>query len=250
MKVEIIPEQIIWEYVSQRLLGKDEGGFTHRRYFSYLPDTVEISEEFLGLWKKNVGVAVKRALVETFGLKPFLTLERDQGRWISVTDQPFWQDLLLAFSKRAIDRIWDHLLSLSREIEINWGIATPADALLLCILDEKRLERYSFQWLFKNSAHWVIPAYVLEKRSFHNPDNLPWHVYFENPLETPLPLRLILIEATARFFEAGAQGVLRFIEDRLHGTSSYSKSIRPGVRFSFKDRGELLQCLENQFSRH
>lgn len=244
MIIQVFPEDILWEYVSYALGAREDGVLSHQKYFGQLPREIHFSEEFLERWKKNVTVAVRKKLVEWLGLQTFLVLEADQTRRVSVVDALFWQNLDLSFSRSGVLRLWESLLARVQELPPEWLQVTPADALLLGILDARHFDRYSFDWLMAKKAPWVVTVAFLRNREFRNPATLPWLRYFEKPAAVPLPLREVLIEETAAFFRALCRAVQIGIQNGFAPGFQASAQERR-VRFTFSAFEEVMPMFQN-----
>ncbi len=246
--VQVVPETIIWEHVAFRLGQRQSSELSHRKYFPKLPEKIFLSSDFLDVWTRNVTVAIRKKIVDDFGLRTFLLTENDQTVRRSVLDTEFWKEVQLSFSPRAVDRIWEDTVGRVSGKKPSWRDVTPGDALFLCILDKKLYETYSFEWLVGNNAEWIVSALFLSTRTFENPANLPWAIYFHQYKRIPLPLREVLIERTAAFFKALAEGVLRFVDAASPPLQFGSELGAPPVRFSFGDGVQVLRAgLEDPF---
>ena len=60
MKVELCPEDMLLEYVENRLSGKFDAVIRHEQYLKHLPHDFEPSEEFAARWQTMVSAALKR----------------------------------------------------------------------------------------------------------------------------------------------------------------------------------------------
>ena len=207
MIVELVPEDIIWEFLATRLQHLGEPKFEYAPYFSRLPSTIDWSEEFLPRYRKNVSVAIQKAIVETFGLRPFLFLERDQVVRRGIHDPAFWRELSFVFSRHGADVIWAEILRAHQNVNPDMSGLTPADALFLGIVNASFFQRFSFEWLQAKKAHWLIVAMFLYLRIHSNATDLPWACYLQKPASVELPLRELLIEKTAEYFQAITEAI-------------------------------------------
>ena len=72
MKIELCPEDMLLEYVENRLNGRFDVQVKNEQYLKHLPPNIEFSEEFALKWQAMVEPAVKRFIAETFALRTFL----------------------------------------------------------------------------------------------------------------------------------------------------------------------------------
>ena len=240
MKIAICPEEIIWEYIARKLGLCKEHTLSHQKHLGLMPDSIEISEEFLPYWQKVVQNAVRKAIVETFKFRTFLILERDQVRRVSVADKEFWQEIALPFSIGAVDRIWEIIISRSKSSEPIWDLALSGDLLFLCSLDRENYDRYSYARLKANKAPWIVVAMFLQNQIFFNPDKLPWKVFLEKPAEIPLPLRELMIQKTSEFFESMTRGLNDYVKGERGSAESTSLQSSTQFRFYFSHRDDVL----------
>lgn len=241
MKVQVVPEDILWHYVSNCLGGTPERELPHREHFARLPLEIELSEGFLALWRKTVGATIGRETATVFGFRPFLFLENDQVVRYSALDEGFWRQTSLAFTDRAAFRLWEDLVGRRQGKPPVWQNVSPADALFLSILDQRLTERFDFTWLQANDAPWLVTALFLHRWTFYNPAGLPWKPFLERPEKVPLPLRELLIEHAAAFFEALAYAVHRFGQAETGAPLTIGKPQQRRVRFFFEHAADILR---------
>lgn len=218
MIVEIIPEEIIWEFLSQKLGKKPVEPLRHQKHFSRLPARVDLSADFVERWKKNVKIAVQREIVEAFRNRSFLILENDQVRRVTVADPEFWQSYSLSFSEDSVQALWQLIISRAKGEEPILDGLVPSDALILSIIDNTFYDRFSLAWLAKKKAPWIVSALFIQHQVHVNPPALPWEAFFQTPQSVPapigtpsegvpLPLREFLVEKTAEIFRILARAI-------------------------------------------
>jgi len=209
--VEVVPEEIIWEYLGQKLGGRPAEPLPQQKYFAQLPERIEFSEEFVARWRQTVGVAVRRAVRDALRLRSFLILERDQVRRVTIAEPAFWQDVTLAFSEEAAQAVWQLVLTPATHKDPAIDRLTPADALLVAIVHRSYFHRVPFDWLLAKQANWVIPAVFAQHQVMVDPGALPWETVFQKPERVPLPLREFFIEKTAEFFRVATDAVNHWV---------------------------------------
>ncbi len=241
MKVQVVPEDILWQYLANCLSGHPEQELPHREHFGRLPLEIDLSEEFLTRWRRTVGAAVGREVAVTFQFRPFLFLENDQVVRASPLDDHFWRQTTLVFSDRAVHRLWQDLVGRRQGKPPVWQTVTPADALFLALVDPRLVERFDFAWLHANEAPWLVVAMFLHLWKFYNPPTLPWKIYLERPDPVPLPLRELLIEHTAAFFHALAYAVHRFGQAEIDRPTTLPRPEQRRVRFFFEHAADVLR---------
>lgn len=197
MKIELCPEDMLLEYVENRLLGRQNAVIKNEQYLQHLPGNIEFSEEFALKWKAMVEPAVKRFIAGTFSLRSFLYEVDGYTRRFTAADASFWKELEFTFSFRGAERLYEQMIMKQSEEEPLYPVVLPADALLISICNND-FSLYSFAWLCKNSANWLIKACFVawQQVSYHE---VRWQYFFENPGKVELPLREYLIERAADY---------------------------------------------------
>jgi hypothetical protein len=192
VKIEIAPEDLIFEYTNQLLLGVREPVLKFEKYLDRMPSRIEYSEEFAEKWSLLVEVTVRRFLINTFKFRPFIYDKNGQIARYCASDKEFWEEVDLSFSFRSADRIWELImLAISKEDPV-YIMAKPGDALFLSLINNVFGE-YHFNWLIKNNANWLIIAAFIA----HSPvtlDRVPWVPLLLKPETVPLQIRDLLIE--------------------------------------------------------
>lgn len=200
MKISLCPEDMLLEYVENCLNGRFNAVIEHERYLGHLPASIEFSEEFAGRWQAMVGPAVKRFIAETFALRSFIFDVDGYTKRFSAADAGFWADVELRFSERGAERLYEQLLGKVNGETPLYPVALPADALLISICSND-FSLYSFPWMVKNKADWLIMACYAAWQKI-SLTAVPWLWLFENPAAVELPLREYLIERAADFVAA------------------------------------------------
>ncbi|MDD3147277.1 MAG: hypothetical protein PHD82_08250 [Candidatus Riflebacteria bacterium] len=200
MKLELYPEDMLLEYVENRLNGRFDAIIKHEKHLKLLPGSIELSEEFAAKWQAMVGPALKRFIASTFALRGFLFEVDGYSRRFSPADTEFWKDLDFTFSHRGAERLYEQMLRRETSEEPLYPVALPADALLISICHND-FSLYSFPWLEKNKANWLIKACFVAWQSIA-PLDVRWQYFFANPTRVELPLREYLIERAADYVAA------------------------------------------------
>jgi len=241
MRVSVIPEEILWEYISNCLTGRMERPLPYREHFRKLPIGIDLSDEFLKLWQKTVAAAVGREVANTIAFRPILFLENDQVVRFCTLDEGFWRQARMEFSDQAVFRLWEDLVGRQQGKPPVWQKVTPADALFLSIVDQRLTERFDFPWLHGADASWLVVTMFLNRWTFYNPAELPWKIYLERPEKVPLPLREVLIEHTSAFFEALAFAIHRYSQAEANQELALVKPEQRRVRFFFEHAADILR---------
>lgn len=197
MKIDLYPEDMLLSYVGKLLNGEINPLVEGTPYLKHLPTEIDFSEEFAEKWQAMVAPAMQRFVASTFGLRQFLFDVDGYTKRFAATDSQFWQTVDIKFSHRAAQRLYELMVFPVHEIQPLYQVATPADAMLIsiCIKD---FTQYSFAWLQKNSASWLIQAVFLTWQQARIAD-LPWRHLLRKPAEVELPLRDYMIEKVADY---------------------------------------------------
>ncbi|MBF0406377.1 MAG: hypothetical protein HQM10_03405 [Candidatus Riflebacteria bacterium] len=200
MKVELYPEDMLLSYVEKLLKGAINPSVEGNLYINELPKEIEFSEEFFDKWQTMVKSAIQRFFLSTFGLRKFLFDVDGYTKRFAVTDQQFWQNVDLKFSHRSAQRLYELMLFPVQKVEPSFHLVLPADAILvsICLQD---FSQYSFEWLQKNSANWLVKAVFMTWQNAQI-TNLPWRKLLSKPSEVELPLRDYIIEKAADYLAA------------------------------------------------
>lgn len=211
MKIDLYPEDMLLSYVAKLLNGEINPVVEGTPHLKHLPAEIDFSEEFAEKWQAMVAPAMKRFVASTFGLRHFLFDVEGYTKRFAATDQHFWETVDLKFSHRAAQRLYELMVFPVHEIQPLYQVATPADAMLIsiCIKDFKQ---YSFAWLQKNSASWLVQAVFLTWQQARLAD-LPWRHLLRKPAEVELPLRDYMIEKVADYLAGCTFCVTRTMED-------------------------------------
>lgn len=210
MKISLVPEEIILEYLDNCLKGKPEKSLKKQIYFKHLPETIEVTQEFVDQWSQIVCNLVKKFIVDTFNMHSFLYEEDGMVKRCSPMDQAFWSQADFRFSFRGIDRIWENILFSTNKVSPIYALALPADALLICIL-QNNFKFYNFKWLKANKANWIIKAIFIALSQDYSP--LPgWISLFEQPEKVELPIRDFLICRSADYMTYLNQLISKLID--------------------------------------
>jgi hypothetical protein len=242
MKLTVDPELILWEFIATRLGERNETHLTQESHFKHFPPRVEVSEGFLAGWRQTVQALIGREVTRMFGLRTLPIIEHDQVRHVSIADPAFWSSFDLGFSHRAIDRLWEALMGEARPSPPTWLLATPADALVLAALIPESRPQYSFAWLRTNQAPWVVLAWFVLTGMWHNPVSLPWRGLLVHPETLPLPMRVILLEQSARFFRVygdALEAVFTTENRRDENGAVLGREPRLSFLFHSSDRGRF-----------
>ncbi len=200
MKLELCPEDMLLEYVDNRLNGRFDAVIRHEQYLKRLPQSIDFSEEFAQKWQAMVAPAVKRFIASTFALRSFLFEVDGYTRRFTPADADFWKDLEFVFSHRGAERLYEQMLRRETSEQPLFMVALPADSLLISICHND-FSLYSFPWLNKNKASWLINAcYISWQRV--TPTEVRWQSFFNEPAGVELPLREYLVERAADYVAA------------------------------------------------
>jgi hypothetical protein len=235
MKLEIFPEDLIWEYVGKLLRREALRPLTHQKHFPYLPAKIDLSEGFLEKWRKVVSGKVQQFVARHFAFRPLLFLRNDTVLRLHPGETDFWREISLEFSHRAVRRIWEDIIQ--KPATPAWQSVTPADALFLSILQPALFDQYTYEWLAAAHAPWLVTAVFLRCRTTGN--RFPWTCLLTAPQDVPLPLRELLIERSAWFFRQAAEALRQFLRDNPAG----SVAADPQAAFSFTRLGEVAELI-------
>lgn len=212
MIITLCPEDLLLAFVEKLLRGEENPVGERIEYLKHLPTEIDFSEEFAVKWQALVEPAMKKFIATTFGLRQFLFDVEGYTKRFAVTDPQFWETVDLKFSHRAAQRLYELMVFSVHEIHPLYQIATPADAMLIsvCIKD---FTQYSFAWLEKNSASWLIKAIFMTWRPTRMAQ-LPWQHLIRNPKIVELPLRDYMIEKAADYLAACSAATALTIHDK------------------------------------
>jgi len=196
VKVQLCPEDMLLEY-SERLLQTHDGVSSWRqyKYLKHLPLQIELSEEFAESWQHLLTSVVRRFVADTFALRPFLFEIEGYTKRFDSTDEEFWNSCSFSFSHRSAERMYEVMMSEFMPERPLFLVALPGDALFLSICT-RIFNSYSFQWLIRNGANWLIQALFIANQHVQI-NNVPWLHLLKNPAAVELPLREYLIERCA-----------------------------------------------------
>lgn len=240
MKIELCPEDMLLEYVENRLNGRHNAIIKHEQYIQHLPVALEFSEEFALKWKAMVEPAVKRFIAGTFALRGFLFEVGGYTKRFSPADASFWKELEFTFSYRGAERLYEQMVKKKSNEEPLYPVVLPADALLISICNND-FSLYTFAWLVKNSANWLIKACFVAWQQVSY-CQVRWQYFFDNPATVELPLREYLIERAADYV-AGCNTELTKV------FTTTVNAMRPrgsgSLELCFEDRGSVLLTMHN-----
>lgn len=208
MKIELYPEDMLLDYVRQLLDGAETPKLKHTAHFSSFPQNLELSEEFAGHWQQLVEMTVKKFICDTFRLQQFLFDVDGHVMKFACTDDRFWQTIDLQFSHRSAQRMYEHMLRQTTGEVPLYPIALPGDALFISIAVAD-FTQYSFAWLEKNQANWIIWALFAAWQPAHG-NKIPWLTCLRQPQMVPLPVRGYLYERSSAWFSC-ANHLLRLL---------------------------------------
>ena len=223
MKVQLYPEDILFEFVERMLPGGETVKMQHAPYLKHLPRQIEFSEEFVERWQALFKPAIRRFVADTFGLRPFMFNVDGYTRRFNCADEQFWNTCSFSFSHRGAERLYELMLREFSEEEPMFLMAFPDDALLISICTQN-FGRYSFPWLCRNHAGWLTQALFVAWQHVQV-NKVPWLYLLENPAIVELPLRDFLIERSADLVAACNVQMLSFY--RMPGSND---QIRSSVR--------------------
>ncbi|MDD2999080.1 MAG: hypothetical protein PHV05_08480 [Candidatus Riflebacteria bacterium] len=243
MKIGLYPEDMLLEYLENRLNGQFHTKIKYHNYLQKLPDAIEFSEEFALKWKSLVEAAVKRLIADTFALRPFLFEVDGYTKRFCSADHQFWNHLNFTFSHRGAERLYEEMRSEVTSDEPLYPVTLPADALLISLC-KNNFSLYSFAWFDKNNASWIIQALFVAWQKVRI-DNVPWQYLFDNPARTELPLRDYLIERAADYL-AGCNAHFAKIVSGGNGTRHIraTESLELTFESSPKNTLELFSHVE------
>lgn len=208
----VCPEDMIIEFATKSLkTGKTYPTLEHNNLLSYLPTIIELSEEFFIEWQKLVTPAFAAFTAHTFGLRQFLLEDGTRIKKALVTDPLFWKSVNLNFSHKAPLRVYEKIISQVSNLPINAFDLTPADALFFSLLLDS-FSIYSFEWLQKHDADWLVIALFMRYLNINIDARLPWMDYLDNPAKVDLPMRDYLIEVSTSVIRQVTLNILSNIE--------------------------------------
>jgi len=247
VKIELFPEDMLLEFARGRLRVEANPAVKGMVHLEHLPAQIEFSEEFPQKWQKIVEPAVKRFIASTFGLRKFLFDVDGYTKRFSAADPQFWENVDLKFSQRAAERLYEQMVFPVHKIEPLYHLVLPADAILVSIF-QWNFTRFSFAWLLKNSASWLVKAVFISWQA-GSMTELPWQHLLEYPEKVELPLRDYLVEKTAEYL-AFCSTLLR---QRLKVTEVlpgyYDPELVGGVRSHFLDSARFTENTFNYINR-
>ncbi len=215
MKLQLFPEDLLLEFVENRLNGGFDKPVKHEQHFRHLPQDIEFSEEFAGKWQTMVVPAVRRFIASIFSLRGFLFAVDGYTRRFTAADPAFWEGLEFRFSNRGAERLYEQMRRRITEEEPMFLLVLPGDALLIsvCLND---FSLYSYPWLGRNGAGWLIKACHVAWQQV-GPLQVPWQCLFEDPASVELPLRDYLIERAADYIAACNERLSELFPGALNG---------------------------------
>ena len=207
MKLQLCPEDMLLEYVEQRLTGCFNLPIKHEAYLKHLPPELELSEEFAVRWQAMVEPAIRRFIASTFALRGFIFEVDGYTRRFTAAEPAFWNDIEFRFSHRGAERLYEQMLFSVTSEQPLLPVVLPADALLVSIC-RNDFSEYSFAWLAKNSGNWLIKACLVAWQRVGQ-WHVPWQYFFNEPAGVELPLREYLLERAADYVAACNELLLR-----------------------------------------
>jgi hypothetical protein len=188
----------LFEYAGKLLEGEESPTLKYAGYFDQLPSHIDFSEEFLQNWQKLVSEVIHKFIVDSFSLYRVALTPDGFVKQFGVTDEIFWESIDLKFSHRGALRIYEKMLESSKKEPPSYLIALPADALFLSVATGN-FNEYSYPWLFKNKANWVVQAlFVIWQPVFAC--QVHWKDCFDDPGAVEMPLRALLLERASLYF--------------------------------------------------
>jgi hypothetical protein len=255
VKVELFPEDVLLDYVAGLLRGENDPAVPGLAYLKHFPVEIEFSQDFPARWQALVEPAFKRFVASTFGLRKFMFEVNGHVTRFSATDPGFWENVDLEFSQRAAQRLYEYMVFVALEIEPVFPLVLPADAILvsICLRD---FSRYSFAWLLKNNAGWLVKALFMTWQSAKMND-LAWLSLLKEPAEVELPLRDYCVEKVADYLCCCSQKISAAMtppaerKARIYTAEQIGGlelSLRDGNRFSFTDIDYVTAVIEQMRS--
>lgn len=227
MKIQLYPEDILLEYTQKLLEGETNPEIKHAKHFSAFPPDIDFSEEFCEKWQQIVEPVVKKFICDSFAFYPFLFESDGYTKKYSVTDVEFWENIDIGFSHRSALRLYERMLIEPLDRLPDYILALPGDAVFLSIATAN-FKLYSFPWLTKNKASWVIKA-IYVAWNFIGIDEVPWKGLLANPETVELPLRGYLIDRATIFLRCVNYILEKIAENQVPSRSELDKiAIMPG----------------------
>ncbi len=215
MKLQLYPEDMLLEFVESCLNGRFDQPFKYLQHLRHLPQDIEFSEEFAVKWQAMVVPAIKRFIASIFSLRGFLFEADGYTRRCTAADPSFWEGIELRFSSRGAERLYEQMRRWITEEKPTFPLVLPGDALLISIcLNDFSL--YSYPWLGRNNAGWLIKACHVAWQQV-GPLQAPWQCLFDDPAAVELPLRDYLIERAADYIAACNERLEQLFPGALNG---------------------------------
>lgn len=217
MKVQLYPEDLLLEYTQRLLEGETSPEIKYSNYFDAFPPEIDFSEEFCEKWQQIVEPVVKKFICDSFAFYSFLFDSEGYTKKYSVTDAEFWQTIDIEFSHRSALRVYERMICEKVHRLPDYILALPGDAIFLSIATTN-FKLYSFPWLTKNRASWVIKAIYLTW-DFLGIDEVPWQGLLAKPENVELPLRGYIIDRATIFLRC-----VNYVLDKIAENQNPSKS--------------------------
>ncbi|MBC7474523.1 MAG: hypothetical protein H7263_09555, partial [Candidatus Sericytochromatia bacterium] len=142
--IQVIPEDIILEYIINKLSSKNLViNFSLKDFknvsaneFSKLmgfAENIELSEDFFEKYKKIVTSVISRELIKTFNNRSFYIIENEQTKIINITDLDFWQTINFSFNQEAIKVIYTIIFDSLFKIKTECEIVSECDAIFISV---------------------------------------------------------------------------------------------------------------------
>ncbi|MGM0600274.1 MAG: hypothetical protein ACQETH_10715 [Candidatus Rifleibacteriota bacterium] len=234
MKIQLYPEDLLLEYTEKLLEGETTNpDIKYSGYFDAFPPEIDFSEEFCEKWQQVIEPVVKKFICDSFAFYPFLFESDGYTRKYSVTDVEFWESIDISFSQRSALRLYERMISDKTKQLPDYILSLPGDAVFLSIATTN-FNLYSFPWLEKNKANWVIKA-LYATWNFLNTDEIPWEGLLAKPKTVELPLRGYLIDRAAVYMRCVNYILERIAEKQVTQRSELKKiSAMPGCGVPLK----------------
>lgn len=247
MKIELFPEDMLLEFARGRLRVETNPAVKGMAHLEHLPDKIEFSEEFPQKWQEIAEPAVKRFIASTFGLRKFLFDVDGYTKRFSAADPQFWENVDLKFSHRAAERLYEQMVFPIHKKEPLYHLVLPADAILVSIF-QWNFTRFSFAWLLKNSASWLVKAVFVSWQT-GNMNDLPWQHLLEYPEKVELPLRDYLVEKTAEYLAFCSMMLRQRLQIKESVSRFYDAELVGGVRSPFLDSARFGESTFNYINK-
>lgn len=242
--IEVIPEEIIYKYLENK---RNRKNILPVSYLKYLPQKIDISEEFVINIKKYIQYKVMTGVSQFVQFKRFNFIENENTIQIDLTDKKFWKNINFNFSENLINTIWKDIINPKIDNNINltdWdiiflnleGITTNHD-----YLDIKKLsidcDFLAMYYFFENiKTHKINEKFPLEK-------------YYLNYENTNYTKKFLLIDKTAKYYKEASKVINDMTEHIIMNQGDSTFSYNNVDLYNHRDPLKVFEIFsENLFS--